>query len=114
MLADHAEELPYNPSFRWESKTHIWEGSFREKSKNFKKRSKNRKFEIWGGHNFLLIEKLVAAAYAEEIRTICSIHRNHNLRFGSVVFEKSQVSKKRSKNGKFDFYEGHNFHCKKV
>ena len=36
------------------------------------------------------------------------------IRFGWVVFERSQVSKNGKKNQKFDYSEGHNFFCKKI
>ena len=44
---DFGRGTSHNSFYQLKPKSQIWKDSFREKSKSFKKRSKNRKFDFW-------------------------------------------------------------------
>ena len=99
----------------------IKEHSFWEKKskKKLKKRPKNLKFDFLSARSFC-VEELDVKNYACELPTTRSTHRNQNLRFWTVAFEKVNVSKNGQKieillTDSFDFFfKSHKFLCKKV
>ena len=62
-------------------------GSFREKSRSFRN---NKKTNFYEGHNFLCKKNLGVTASSGALHTNRSTYWNQNLRFGMVLFEKSQ------------------------
>ena len=50
------------PFYTMKPKPQALEGSFLKKINKFEKRSKNRKLDFFGGHNFLRTKKMGAAA----------------------------------------------------
>ena len=89
----YAAEFPTNRFTHWNQNIRFGRVVF-EKSQKVSKTVKSRKYDFSEGHYFLCTKKLGVTAYAAELPITHSTHWNQNLRFGRIVFEKSQkVSK---------------------